>query len=200
MKTIDNCGLSCPEPVLRTIKALAENPLGLISVVDNEAARENVIRMAKNEGFSARWEEEKGLYHIYITAGTGQTGGKPAAVPPPAVSPGQQEQIIFIGSEQFGRGSEELGKLLMRNYIYTLTEGTAFPGAIIFVNSGVRLCVEGSAVLEELAELQHRGTKILVCGTCLDYFDLAEKLAAGNVSNMYEISELLAAAPRVLSL
>jgi len=89
VKIIDNRGLNCPEPVLRTKKAFSENPDGVISIVDNEAARENVIRMAKKEGFSTRWEEKGGAYHIYITAGRRIRQRKrrrrhlpPAAAPP----------------------------------------------------------------------------------------------------------------------
>ena len=110
------------------------------------------------------------------------------------------EQVILIGTDQFGEGSEELGRLLMRNYLHTLTSRLDFPQKIIFINSGVKLCVEGSPVIEELEALQNKGTEIFVCGTCLDYYRLEEKLAAGNVSNMYEITDLLAEAERVLSL
>lgn len=198
MKEIDNRGLNCPEPVLRTKRALSENPEGLISIVNHEAARENVIRMAKKEGFAARWEEKEGAFHIYITAGKN--------IPEEELAPAStragvlHDQIILIGTEQLGRGSEELGKLLMRNYLYTLTARSDFPKTIIFINSGVKLCMKGSPVIEELQVLQDKGTEVLVCGTCLDYYRLKEDLAAGSVSNMYEIADCLAAAARILSL
>lgn len=200
MKEIDNRGLNCPEPVLRTKRALAENPEGLISIVDHEAARENVIRMARKEGFDARWEKKESAYHIYITTGEKTPAEEPAAVPSHTCSGVLYEQAILIGTDQFGRGSEELGRLLMRNYLYTLTARAEFPKTMVFINSGVKLCSEGSPVIEELEALQGKGTKILVCGTCLEYYRLKEKLAAGSVSNMYEIADLLATAKQVLSL
>lgn len=201
MREVDNRGLNCPEPVLRTKKALSKNPQGLISIVDHVAARENVIRMAQKEGFSTRWEEKKGAYYVYITAGEEFPAEEPAPVPSSTCCEDvADEQVILIGTDQFGEGSEELGRLLMRNYLHTLTSRLDFPQKIIFINSGVKLCVEGSPVIEELEALQNKGTEIFVCGTCLDYYRLEEKLAAGNVSNMHEITDLLAEAKRVLSL
>lgn len=110
------------------------------------------------------------------------------------------ERVFLIGSEQLGRGSEELGRLLMRNYLYTLAEGPGIPETVIFINSAVKLCAEGSPVLEELNRLQDRGVNLLACGTCLDYFDLGNRLSAGRVSNMYEINDVLNKAGRVLTL
>lgn len=198
MKKIDNRGLNCPEPVLRTSKALEQSPEGVISIVDNEAARENVIRMAKNKGFQVRREKVGGADHLYITAGDSEAAVRGA---PSSKGGGESSaQVLLIGADQLGRGSAELGRLLLRNYIYTLTKQEELPGAIVFLNSGVNCCVEGAAAIDELSALQSRGVKLLVCGTCLDYYHLKEKLAAGVVSNMYEIAEVLAAAPKVLSL
>ncbi len=198
MKKIDNRGLSCPEPVLRTNKALEQFPEGVISIVDNEAARENVIRMAKNKGFQVRREKVGSADHLYITAGDSEAAERGA--PSPKGAGETSEQVLLFGADQLGRGSGELGRLLLRNYIYTLTKQEELPGAIVFLNSGVNCCVEGAAAIDELSALQSRGVKLLVCGTCLDYYHLKEKLAAGVVSNMYEIAEVLAAAPKVLSL
>jgi len=201
VKIIDNRGLNCPEPVLRTKKAFSENPDGVISIVDNEAARENVIRMAKKEGFSTRWEEKGGAYHIYITRGKEDPPEKTAAeAPASCCSPSEEGPVILIGTDQLGHGSEELGRLLMRNFLYTLTTRSSFPKTVIFINSGVKLCAKGSPVLEELRKLQDNGVEILACGTCLDYYHLKEELAAGTVSNMYEIADRLMAAAGLLSL
>ncbi|MFU8795440.1 MAG: sulfurtransferase-like selenium metabolism protein YedF, partial [Dethiobacteria bacterium] len=93
-----------------------------------------------------------------------------------------------------------LGEMLMRNFIYTLTKRDDLPGAIIFMNSGVKLTIANSAAFEELLELESRGVKILVCGTCLDYYQLKEVHKVGQVSNMYDISDLLFASERVIAL
>lgn len=118
-----------------------------------------------------------------------------------AVEKGEwNNKTILVGSTGLGGGSDELGEMLMRSYLYTLAERTDRPQTMIFMNSGVKLCSEGSPVLEELKALQEKGTVMMACGTCLDYYHLREKLVAGAISNMYEITGLLAAAKLVISL
>ena len=99
-----------------------------------------------------------------------------------------------------GRGEPELGQILVRGFFHTLGEIEPLPGTIIFFNGGVRLVVEGSPVLEDLLSLRDKGIEILACGTCLDYFGLKERIAVGEVSNMYTIAETLLRAGRVVSL
>jgi selenium metabolism protein YedF len=99
-----------------------------------------------------------------------------------------------------GRGDEELGGILMRSFLHTLTEAEKLPQTMIFINSGVKLMVEGSPVVEDLQSLKRRGVVILACGTCLGHFELKEKIAVGEVSNMYTISETLVGAGNVVAL
>jgi selenium metabolism protein YedF len=198
MKQIDCNGLGCPEPVIRTKKALDENPdTSYEVIVDNETARENVLRFVKNRGHKAKWSEDNGLYKISIEAldsvslssnnneaiGTEMPGGP----------------VLLISTNQLGQGSEELGTMLMRNFIYTLTKRDDLPETIIFMNSGVKLSTVDSPVVEELNQLEENGTRILVCGTCLDYFKLKEVHRCGEVSNMYDITDLIFAATRVVT-
>ena len=79
----------------------------------------------------------------------------------------------------------------MRGFLYTLTEQENKPETLILMNDGVRLAGEGSDSLENLQKLEAAGVRILVCGTCLEYLGLKESLAAGQISNMYEITEFL---------
>jgi len=114
-----------------------------------------------------------------------------------SVNPGQ---LIFINSSHLGRGSDELGSILMRSFLFSLTEMEVKPQRIIFMNSGVHLCCEGSPVLDSLLALEEKGVEILVCGTCLDYFQLKEKLCVGKVTNMYSSVEHLLAAEKVITI
>jgi selenium metabolism protein YedF len=98
-----------------------------------------------------------------------------------------------------GRGDDELGEILMRAFFHTLTELDARPDVIILYNAGVRLAVEGSPVMDDLTALADSGIELLVCGTCLGYYDLKERLAVGTVSNMYTIAETLLTAGRIVS-
>jgi selenium metabolism protein YedF len=200
---IDCRGLNCPEPVLRTKKALEEGrPETLTIIVDNETARENVLRFVRSRNRAASWKQEGDLYQITVS-GEGEASTVAANKPRPGrgeTKAGADKLVILIYSEELGQGSSELGRLLMRNFIYTLTRQDELPEAIIFMNAGVKLCIEGSPVVEELSLLQENGTQILACGTCLDYYGVKEKLAAGQVSNMYDIADLLGAATRTITL
>ena len=109
-----------------------------------------------------------------------------------------EKTVIYISADSMGRGSEELGRLLVRNFLYTVNEGEA-PWRIIFINSGVQLAVNGSEVMGTLNQIEVKGTEILSCGTCLDYFGLKTELAAGRVSNMSEILDSLTKATKIIS-
>jgi selenium metabolism protein YedF len=173
---IDARGLPCPQPVILTKKALEEGAAGRIEVlVDNEAARENVLRFA---GFSGRPAEAQSAEDVNTEATPGET--RPDRI-----------ATVFIPTDRLGHGDDELGALLMRGFIYALAESGEKPSLIILMNGGVRLVVEGSECLANFRRLAQDGAEILVCGTCLDFFKLKDKLAVGRVSNMYEITEQL---------
>ncbi len=108
--------------------------------------------------------------------------------------------VVLVSSDSLGRGSDELGERLMSAFFHTLLEIPQRPDKVVFMNSGVRLTVEGSRALDDLRELAGQGTEILACGTCLSYFELTEMLAVGQISNMYEIATVLLEAGRVVEL
>jgi len=121
-----------------------------------------------------------------------------------ARSSGQRDSpepiVIAISSDSMGRGDEELGKVLLRNYIHTLTDMSHKPEVLIFFNSGVTLATEGSPVLADLAALEDQGVRILLCGTCLAHYDLKDQVKVGEISNMYTISETMLHAAKVINL
>ena len=198
MKSVDCRGLNCPEPVIKTKQAMAEMPgADLKIIVDNEIARDNVSRFARNQGRSADWAEENGLFSISIT---GSNDNIISSAGTETKDSQQDNPVILISTSLLGQGSDELGAMLMRNFIYTLTKRDDLPGAIVFMNSGVKLTIANSPALDELLELEGKGVQLLVCGTCLDYYQLKEVHKAGQVSNMYDISDLLLAADRVVTL
>jgi len=88
----------------------------------------------------------------------------------------------------------------MKGFFYALSESYNLPQAVIFMNSGVKLTVEGTEVLESLSVLESKGVEILSCGTCLDYFNLKDKLVKGGVTNMYTIVERLNEAKKVITI
>jgi selenium metabolism protein YedF len=91
---------------------------------------------------------------------------------------------ILIQSEVLGRGSDELGELLMSNFLRLLTESRDKPVSLIFWNSGVKMVCEGSWALVHLKKLEEQGVEILACSTCLEYFDLTDKIKVGKPTDM----------------
>ncbi len=200
MKNIDCRGLDCPEPVLRTKRALADNPGSELSVrVDNDTARENVLRFIKSQGRLAEWQQEGAEFMISVRGKlVGQESAEESESGPGRSQP-KKDPVLFISTDQLGQGSSELGQMLMRNFIYTLTQRDQLPGSLVFMNSGVKLTIEGSPVMDELKLLEEKEVQLLVCGTCLDYYELKDKHKVGLVSNMYDISDLLLEADRVIT-
>jgi selenium metabolism protein YedF len=108
--------------------------------------------------------------------------------------------VVVISGDTMGRGDDELGHVLIRSHLHTLTEIAPRPDVLVFLNSGVKLATEGSPCVEDLQALATQGTCILLCGTCLGHFGLKEQVAVGEVSNMYEISETMLRAQKVVNL
>ena len=106
--------------------------------------------------------------------------------------------VVAVGSDAMGLGSEELGRTLMKGFLYALSQLDELPKTILFYNGGARLTTEGSLSLEDLRSMEAQGVQILTCGTCLNYYGLTEKLAVGGVTNMYSIVETLAKADKVI--
>ncbi len=195
-KVVDARGLPCPQPVLLTRNALKESDT-VTTIVDSDTARHNVTRMAERAGYTVRAEEREA--GIYLHIARGETS--PTVSPAPASSPSGGPLVLVIPSEFMGRGEhEELGHILIRGFLHTLNEVSPLPDVIIFFNSGVKLVVEESPVLEDLRTLVDQGVQILTCGTCLGYYGLKEKVAVGEVSNMYTIAETMMQAGKVVSL
>jgi selenium metabolism protein YedF len=195
-KLVDARGLACPQPVILTRNALAEQPK-VTTVVDSETARENVRRMAEKAGATVQIvEREDGIYlHIAQDAAP-----QPEPSQQPATAPLGGPRVLVVPSEFMGRGDDELGHILVRGFFHTLGEVAPTPDAIIFFNSGVKLVVNGSPVLEDLQALSERGVEILACGTCLGHYELKEQVQVGEISNMYTIAETMLGAGKVIRL
>lgn len=188
MKEIDARGLECPRPVILTKKALEETDEVSV-LVDNLAARENVKRFGEQAGCKVTVVENQEGIRLHLSkVGEKEEAGLSSAL------------AVLIKSRYFGEGEERLGEVLMRSFLVSLLEGDAPVKALIFMNSGVFLTTLGSPLLEVLQALEGKGAEIYSCGTCLDYYQLADKLAVGKVTNMYSATELLSGPYKVLTL
>lgn len=195
---IDARGLPCPQPVIKTREAILTPGLEAVRiVVDDPGQVENIVAMARNEGWDGKIDRQDGEdIEILVVkgeqpagqaaAGEGQACGVPTRV------------VVFVASDRFGQGDDELGAILMRGFIKTLREVVPQPVTMIFANAGVKLTTTGSVLLNDLRLLEQSGIQMLSCGTCLDFFGLKDKLEIGRISNMYEIATALVSADRVV--
>lgn len=181
MKKIDCRGLTCPKPVIMTKKELDNMVSGDIEVlVDNQGAKENLSKLAQSYGLDYSIVEDLEGIHVIIKKTDSKKNN---------LVEDEKNIVIVITSDCLGHGDDILGRTLMKSYIYSLTEVQKKPKTLIFINAGVKLTTEGSDVLESLKVLEEHGVEILSCGTCLNFYNLSDKLKIGSVSNMYTIVE-----------
>jgi|WetSurSiteA1Bulk_404760.scaffolds.fasta_scaffold155672_1 selenium metabolism protein YedF len=193
MDFLDCKGKNCPVPVVETKRLLEGKEVGDLQVaVDNETSRENVKRFLESQGFSVHVEAHEG--GVFLVRGMKCASPRAEA----GETPQERKVLVFIDGETIGRGSEELGKILMTSFLNTLNELYPRPWRIIFINSGVKIPSEESPFLKILGELEGQGTELISCGTCLDYYGLKGKLKRGRVSNMYEIVSSFVQATNVI--
>ena len=202
---VDAMGDQCPIPVIKTKKALKEiTETTLVEVhVDNEIAVQNLSKMAKQKNLEYKCEKlEEQHYIIKINAeaeGVSIQQKAPAENDKEICYPDRKSNtVVVLSSNQMGNGSEELGQILMKGFIFALTELDELPSTVLLYNSGVKLSTEGSNSIEDLKTLQAQGVEILSCGTCLNYYDLTEKLQVGDVTYMYFILEKMAQADKII--
>jgi selenium metabolism protein YedF len=193
MTLLDMTGKPCPIPVIEAKKALnTAAPGDIVSVlVDNDISRQNLQKMAKGLGHEFSYEKrDDGNFLIAIKASDVSC----------RLDDDGAGLMVAIGRDYMGGASEELGRALMKSFIYSLTELDTPPEHILFYNGGVLLTTEGSAVLDDLAILANKGSQIVSCGLCLNYYKLTDKLAIGQVTNMYAATLAMAHAAKLINL
>jgi selenium metabolism protein YedF len=203
MKEIDARGLACPAPVLRTKATLQEENLNRVKiVVDNAAAQQNVQRFLESQGFQASLEQNGA---DFLVIGSSESAPR-EQVQPPVLQPAADRQtevkkiMVMCASDRIGFGDDELGLALMINFLRTLKEMGDELWRLVFVNNGVKLTIDGAEVLEDLRQYEKDGLKILVCGTCLNHFNLLERKQVGETTNMLDIITAMQLADKVISI
>lgn len=193
MKVIDCRKMPCPAPVIAAKRALEESVGEKLQIlVDPGAPRENVSRFATGRGYVVQETFFEDGFALTIE------GGNPVFADQATAPAPTQKTVMLITSDRLGNGADELGLLLMKNFIITLLDLDRLPDRMLFLNSGVLLTTEGSETLEALEALGNRGVEILSCGVCLDFYHSKEKLKAGSVTNMLTIAESLIEAGSVI--
>ena len=189
MIKVNAIGEVCPKPVIMTKKALKEIESGVVEVsVDNITSKENVEKMAKEMGHTFETREEGNVFIITITkAGEKQEN-----------SSKEENIVISIGSDKMGEGEDELGKILIKGFIYALTEAETLPKTVLLYNKGVLLASTFEDTVKDLKVLEERGVEILSCGTCANFYHVQEQIKVGTLTNMYTILERQMKATKVI--
>ena len=188
MLRVDARGDACPLPVVKAKKAIAALAgAGEVEVlVDNEIAVQNLTKMAKQKGCQSAAEKlGEREYRVLLTVGE-------------PVEAEAEDTVVAIASDKMGEGAEELGKTLLKAFVFSLTQQDKLPKTILFYNGSAHLTCEGSPMLDDLKALEAEGVEILTCGTCLNFYGLTEQLAVGGVTNMYVIAEKMLTAGNVV--
>lgn len=198
MITVNAMGDNCPIPVVKTKKAMQTltGPETIEVLVDNEIAVQNVTKMASSSGGQVTSEKvSDGEFKITI-----QMDGAVAAAEEEVqcVPDARGNTVVVVSSDRMGAGNDELGKVLIKGFIFAVTQLDTLPKTMLFYNGGATLTTEGSSSLEDLKSLEAQGVEIMTCGTCLDYYGLKDKLAVGGVTNMYSIVETMANAGKII--
>lgn len=198
---VNAIGEQCPIPVVKATRALREmtEPGVLQVLVDNEIAVQNLIRMATGHTLTAQAEKRSEKEFSVMIQVTKAIDEAPRQEPELACVPDARgDLVVAVDTDVMGRGSEELGRTLMKGFLFAVSQLPQLPKTILFYNGGAKLTVEGSDSLEDLRNMEAQGVEILTCGTCLNYYGLAEKLGVGTATNMYAIVEKLSGAGKVV--
>ena len=207
MIKVNAMGDACPIPVIKTKNAIKEmKEPGVVEVlVDNEIAVQNLTKMAQQKQYECKSEKiSEDEFKVMISVGEErkedqindniETEKEAVCIPDQR----KKKKVVVLRSVKMGEGNDELGTVLMKGFIYALTQLDELPETILLYNGGAPLSCEGSDSLEDLKSLEAQGVEILTCGTCLNYYGLSEKLAVGSVTNMYVIAEKMTAADLIM--
>lgn len=203
MIKVDARGEQCPIPVIKAKKALESAKKGdlVVVFVDNEIAVQNLQKLAtqKNAGF--QWKKNgDSEYEAVFTVGNSDSAQEKEleiSCEMPTLNR-KKKTVVAVASNQMGVGEEALGKTLLKGFLYALTQQDVLPDTILFYNGGASISCEGSDSLEDLKWLEQQGVEIITCGTCLNFYGIAEKLAVGKVTNMYEIVQTMMSADSLI--
>jgi len=208
MTEINACKLACPAPVLLVRDIVEkEGPDQIRIIVDNDAARQNVTRFLESRAYAVSVEIDGEFFRI-----TGRRGSELLKEPSLERSPSQagsvllsrspdhadKKVMVMITTDRIGFGDDELGKKLMISFIRTCREMGRELWRLVFLNNGVKLAVDDSAVIPELTALEKEGITILVCGTCLTHFNLLDQKKVGQTTNMLDIVTAMQLADKVI--
>jgi selenium metabolism protein YedF len=202
MRIVDTKGQLCPAPLIAAKKALKETASGesFIVLTDNLTSFDNLSRFLKDNGAVFKVSESGGVWTMIITKTSGQVvQSDTEEYCKSEISNFKKGNfVVVIASDKMGDGDDQLGHLLMINFIKALKDLDVLPQKMVFYNNGVRLATASSPAVEHLRDLEKMGVELMLCGTCVNHYSIESDLVAGTVSNMYSIAEAMTVAGKVV--
>jgi selenium metabolism protein YedF len=202
MRKVDTKGQPCPAPLIATKRALKETSVGdsFLLLIDSQTSFNNVSRFLRDNSTVFKVEEENGIWTLTITRGSGEISHAKAEdycdIQVPHFHKG--DFIIVITSDKMGEGDDDLGRLLLSNFIKAIKDLDLLPDKMIFYNKGVTIVTSSSPLIEHLRDLEKMGVEILLCATCVSHYGLEGAYGAGVLSNMYTIAEVMSGAGKII--
>ncbi len=198
---LDALGKACPTPVIMAKKEIESGNRLFGIKVDNEIAYSNLKELATNRGYHAEAKADGGHFLVVFEAQEQDTCSYCAEAAQIIAQKPTAGWAVFVNKPTIGHGSDELGGNLIKMFFYTLAQSDDLPKYVLFMNSGVKLTAmdEYEEVAGHLKALSDKGCKLLVCGTCLNYFGLADQVKVGTVSNMLDITDKLKEVAKVIT-
>lgn len=199
MKTIDTRGLLCPKPLIMLKEALMELDPGeeLKVETDNETSLKNLLSYLKDQGVDPHHSSAEEVHTLLLTVpDTERSLSDPAAY---CSSDLPRDYVVCIKSEHMGEGDPELGKILMETFVDNLKLQEQLPTHVVLYNSGVKFALKSSPLCSSLTELEELGTRVMLCGTCVDHYGIQMDIGVGMISNMVSLTETLATAGHVVT-
>ncbi len=202
MRIVDTKGQLCPAPLIAAKKALRETDEGdsFVVLTDNKTSFDNLCRFLKDNKAEYRVSEAGGVWTMTVTRTRGVViHAKAEDYCTYSVSHFQKGNfVVVISSDKMGDGDAALGHLLMTNFIKALKDTDKLPQKIVFYNSGVKLAIKSSEVIDHLMDLEKMGVELMLCSTCVDYYSLSSVIGAGTISNMFAIAEVMTSAGNII--
>lgn len=223
MKRINAKGKPCPEPVTMTKACIDQGETELEILLDNPVSASNVMRFLEGKGFGVQLKDDEGMLTISATKKEGdhaltkpsafkKTPEEVASVKQPPVAAAQSESApvpdvghgetfsVLITGDRLGQSDRQLGEILMKSFLGTLSQLDDAPVAVALMNEGVKLALFDSSACDHLKNLEKKGVSIFVCGTCVNHFQIGDQIGVGIISNMFEIVEGMNKASKMMTL
>lgn len=203
MKIVDTRSLKCPAPLIKTRQGLTEAAAdeAVQVIIDNKTSLGNVKRYLADNKLTFTVREDGDLAYVTVTRGekTDMSTNDEEYCTPEADFPlRRRNTVVAVTSDKMGSGDDELGAKLMVTFFRTMVMVEPAPASVVFYNSGVKLAMDDSPLLDYIKELIAKGTTIYLCTTCINHFNIKDRLPVGSFSDMYQILNILNDADHII--